>query len=90
VKFSTKCKIAFDKPDAASRDLLEAVVFVGSIVGLHIVPYVADILRRRTGDIIDYIIIILNVILQSISNNLYMFIAAQFFIAFGFVCCHRL
>ena len=44
VKFSTKCKIAFDKPDAASRDLLEAVVFVGSIVGLHIVTYVADIL----------------------------------------------
>ena len=61
---------------------------VGSIVALPIVPYIADILGRRTGVMIGCVIMILGVILQSISINLSMFIAARFFIGFGVAIAH--
>lgn len=61
---------------------------VGSIVALPIVPYIADILGRRTGVMIGCVIMILGVVLQSISINLSMFIAARFFIGFGVAIAH--
>jgi len=61
---------------------------VGSIVALPIVPYIADYLGRRTGVMIGCVIMILGVVLQSISVNLYMFIATRFFIGFGVAIAH--
>jgi len=81
-------QIAFNNPDPASRGLLNAIMSVGSIVALPIVPYVADYLGRRTGVMIGCVIMILGVVLQSISINLSMFIAARFFIGFGVAIAH--
>ena len=85
---STNSTIAFNQPDAASRGLLNAIMSIGSIVALPIGPYVANILGRRTGVMIGCVIMILGVILQSISINLSMFIAARFFIGFGVAIAH--
>ncbi len=61
---------------------------VGSIVALPVVPYIADILGRRTGVIIGCSIMILGVVLQSIGSNLAMFTGARFFIGFGVAIAH--
>lgn len=61
---------------------------IGSLVAIPFVPYTADILGRRTGVCIGCIIMILGVILQTISVNLKMFIAARFFLGFGIAIAH--
>jgi len=81
-------KKSFNDPDASSRGLLNAIMSVGSICAIPIVPYIADILGRRTGVIIGCLLMILGVILQSISINLHMFIGARFFIGFGVAIAH--
>lgn len=61
---------------------------IGSLVALPVVPYAADILGRRWGIFIGCVIMILGVILQTISVNLKMFIAARFFLGFGIAIAH--
>jgi len=81
-------KISFKYPSASQRGLLNAIMSVGSIVALPAVPYIADILGRRTGVMIGCTIMIVGVVLQSASVNLSMFIAARFFIGFGVAIAH--
>jgi len=61
---------------------------IGSLVAIPFVPYTADILGRRTGVCIGCIIMIIGVILQTISINIKMFIAARFFLGFGIAIAH--
>jgi MFS family permease len=61
---------------------------IGSLVALPVVPYIADGLGRRWGIMIGCLIMILGVILQTISINLKMFIAARFFLGFGIAIAH--
>lgn len=61
---------------------------VGSLAALPAVPYTADILGRRSGILIGCLIMILGVVLQSVSINIQMFIAARFFIGFGVAIAH--
>lgn len=61
---------------------------IGSLVALPVVPYTADILGRRMGIMIGCVIMILGVVLQSISINFRMFIAARFFLGFGVAIAH--
>jgi len=61
---------------------------VGSLAALPAVPYTADILGRRSGILIGCLIMIVGVILQSVSINIQMFIAARFFIGFGVAIAH--
>lgn len=79
---------AFNNPNASQRGLLNAIMSVGSIVALPVVPYIADLLGRRTGVMIGCSIMILGVILQSVSINFNMFVAARFFIGFGVAIAH--
>ena len=61
---------------------------IGSLVALPVTPYIADGLGRRWGIMIGCMIMILGVILQTISINLKMFIAARFFLGFGIAIAH--
>jgi sugar porter (SP) family MFS transporter len=61
---------------------------IGSLVALPVVPYIADGLGRRWGIMIGCLIMILGVVLQTISINLKMFIAARFFLGFGIAIAH--
>jgi sugar porter (SP) family MFS transporter len=61
---------------------------IGSLVALPVTPYIADGLGRRWGVVIGCLIMILGVILQTISINLKMFIAARFFLGFGIAIAH--
>lgn len=61
---------------------------VGSLVALPVVPYIADILGRRMGILIGCIIMLVGVVLQSISVNFKMFVAARFFLGFGIAIAH--
>jgi len=61
---------------------------IGSLVALPVVPYIADGLGRRWGIMIGCVTMILGVILQTISVNLKMFIAARFFLGFGIAIAH--
>jgi len=81
-------KASFNNPGPDTRGLLNAIMSVGSIVALPVVPYIADYLGRRTGVMIGCSIMILGVVLQSAAVNISMFIAARFFIGFGVAIAH--
>lgn len=68
--------------------LFACIMSIGSLVALPCVPYTADMLGRRWGIIIGCLIMILGVVLQSISVNFRMFIAARFFLGFGVAIAH--
>lgn len=78
----------FNHPRGSILGILNAIMSIGSIVAIPIVPYIADGLGRRAGILIGCLIMILGVILQSIAHNLHMFIAARFFIGFGVAIAH--
>lgn len=78
----------FNNPTGSELGLLNCIMSVGSICALPAVPYAADILGRRTGILIGCLIMVLGVVLQSVSVNISMFIAARFFIGFGVAIAH--
>jgi len=78
----------FGHPTGSLLGLLACIMSIGSLVALPVVPYIADGLGRRWGIMIGCLIMILGVILQTISINLKMFIAARFFLGFGIAIAH--
>lgn len=78
----------FHHPTGSLLGLFACIMSIGSLVALPIVPYIADGLGRRWGIIIGCIIMVLGVVLQSISVNFKMFIAARFFLGFGIAIAH--
>ncbi|KXS95683.1 hypothetical protein AC578_830 [Pseudocercospora eumusae] len=78
----------FDHPHGSLLGLFACIMSVGSLVALPVVPYIADILGRKYGIVIGCLIMLLGVVLQSISINFRMFIAARFFIGFGVAIAH--
>ncbi|KAL2833789.1 general substrate transporter [Aspergillus cavernicola] len=78
----------FNHPKGSLLGILNAIMSLGSLVALPVVPYTADILGRRMGILIGCVIMIFGVILQSISVNYGMFLAARFFIGFGVAIAH--
>ncbi|KAL3491900.1 general substrate transporter [Aspergillus germanicus] len=73
----------FNHPSGSLLGILSAILSLGSIAALPVVPYAADLLGRRMGILIGCLIMILGVVLQSISANYGMFLAGRFFIGFG-------
>lgn len=78
----------FNHPHGSQLGLLNCIMSVGSISAIPFVPYAADILGRRFGVCIGCIIMIGGVVLQGVSTNISMFIAARFFIGFGVAIAH--
>lgn len=75
--------IAFHSPSSSQLGLLNCIMSVGSLVALPTVPYIADILGRRTGVFIGCSIMVLGVTLQSIGTSFGIFVCGRFFIGFG-------
>ncbi|KAF9890855.1 hypothetical protein FE257_005431 [Aspergillus nanangensis] len=78
----------FNHPQGSMLGILNAIMSLGSLAALPAVPYTADLLGRRMGVLIGCIIMILGVVLQSISANYGMFLAARFLIGFGVAIAH--
>ncbi|KAF7586128.1 hypothetical protein BBP40_009424 [Aspergillus hancockii] len=78
----------FNHPDGSLLGILNAIMSLGSLVALPVVPYTADLLGRRMGILIGCLIMILGVVLQSVSANYGMFLAARFLIGFGVAIAH--
>jgi MFS family permease len=78
----------FNNPSGYILGIFTSIMSIGSIVAIPFVPYVADGLGRRWGIIIGCLIMLLGVILQGISINFKMFIAARFFLGFGIAIAH--
>lgn len=78
----------FHHPQGSLLGLFACIMSVGSLCAIPIVPYAADILGRRWGIIIGCVIMLLGVVLQSISINFRMFVAARFFLGFGVAIAH--
>ncbi|KAK4898831.1 hypothetical protein LTR27_003562 [Elasticomyces elasticus] len=78
----------FNHPTGSLLGLFACIMSVGSLCALPITPYIADGWGRRWGIIIGCIIMIFGVILQAISINFQMFVAARFFIGFGVAIAH--
>ncbi|KAE8380318.1 hexose transporter protein [Aspergillus bertholletiae] len=78
----------FNHPSGSLLGILSAIMSLGSLAALPAVPYIADVLGRRMGILIGCLIMILGVILQSISANYGMFLAARFLIGFGVAIAH--
>ncbi|KAK5129161.1 hypothetical protein LTR08_003802 [Meristemomyces frigidus] len=78
----------FNHPKGSELGLFTCIMSIGSLCALPVTPYIADILGRRWGIIIGCLIMVFGVILQSISINFKMFIAARFFLGFGIAIAH--
>ncbi|KAF2149855.1 hexose transporter protein [Myriangium duriaei CBS 260.36] len=78
----------FHHPSGSLLGLFSCIMSVGSLAALPITPYIADGLGRRMGILIGCIIMLLGVVLQSISVNFKMFVAARFFLGFGIAIAH--
>jgi sugar porter (SP) family MFS transporter len=78
----------FKNPTGSTLGLLNAIMSIGSLAAIPAVPYAADILGRRSGILIGCIIMVVGVVLQSVSVNISMFIAARFLIGFGVAIAH--
>ncbi|KAI9931214.1 hypothetical protein MW887_010875 [Aspergillus wentii] len=78
----------FNHPRGSLLGILSAIMSLGSLAALPVVPYAADMLGRRMSILIGCSIMILGVILQSISANFGMFLAARFLIGFGVAIAH--
>ncbi|OJJ45280.1 hypothetical protein ASPZODRAFT_69557 [Penicilliopsis zonata CBS 506.65] len=79
----TQWKDSFNNPGASERGLLNAIMSVGGIVSLPLVPYIADYAGRRAGILTGCVLMIIGVVLQTVGYNIHMFIAARFLIGFG-------
>ncbi|OJK04040.1 hypothetical protein ASPACDRAFT_22513 [Aspergillus aculeatus ATCC 16872] len=78
----------FHNPGGSKLGILSAIMSLGSLAALPAVPYTADYLGRRMGVLIGCLIMILGVVLQAISANYGMFLAARFLIGFGVAIAH--
>ncbi|KKK16915.1 hexose transporter protein [Aspergillus rambellii] len=78
----------FNYPKGSLLGILSAIMSLGSLAALPVVPYAADYLGRRMGILMGCLIMILGVILQSISANYGMFLAARFLVGFGVAIAH--
>jgi sugar porter (SP) family MFS transporter len=76
---------AFHNPSASTLGLLNAIFSVGQVVGLPLVPYLADHIGRKWTILLGSSLIFLGVVLQTVSVNIGMFIAARFIIGLGIV-----
>ena len=76
---------AFNHPTASMLGLLNAIFSVGQVVGLPLVPYLADHIGRKWTILLGSSLIFLGVILQTVSTSIGMFIAARFIIGLGIV-----
>jgi MFS family permease len=95
----------FHHPGGSLVSLFSPIMFLGSLCATLIVPSTADILGRRMGIFIScitmyvshrsrthaqYLIhLIFAVILQGVSVNFRMFVAARFFLGFGVAIAHE-
>jgi len=79
---------SFHHPSSSQLGLLNCIMSVGSLVALPSVPYIADILGRRTGVFIGCSIMCLGVTLQSIGTTFGIFVTGRFFIGFGVAIAH--
>lgn len=61
---------------------------VGSICAIPIVPYVADILGRRTGVMIGCSLMLIGVLLQTLGFTFGMLVGARFLLGFGIAIAH--
>lgn len=68
----------FHHPSAATLGLLNAIFSVGQVVGLPLVPILADGIGRKWTILIGSTIIFIGVVMQTTSINIGMFIAARF------------
>jgi len=78
-------KEAFNYPSASALGLLNAIFSVGQVVGLPLVPYLADHIGRKWTILLGSTIIFIGVVLQTVAVNIGMFIAARFIIGLGIV-----
>ncbi|EXJ62573.1 hypothetical protein A1O7_03011 [Cladophialophora yegresii CBS 114405] len=76
---------SFNHPSASMLGLLNAIFSVGQVVGLPLVPYLADHIGRKWTILVGSSLIFLGVILQTVSINIGMFIASRFIIGLGIV-----
>ncbi|KAH8811344.1 general substrate transporter [Xylogone sp. PMI_703] len=75
----------FNHPSASTLGLLNAIFSVGQVVGLPLVPYLADHIGRKWTILVGSSLIFLGVVLQTVAINIGMFIAARFIIGLGIV-----
>ncbi|RDW68514.1 MFS sugar transporter-like protein [Coleophoma crateriformis] len=78
----------YHDPSGSQLGLLNCIMSVGSICAIPVVPYVADILGRRTGVMIGCSIMLIGVLLQTLGFTFGMLIGARFLLGFGVAIAH--
>ncbi|CAK7213720.1 hypothetical protein SBRCBS47491_001901 [Sporothrix bragantina] len=78
----------FHNPSSATLGLITASMSIGSMLAIPFVPYVADILGRRTGVVIGCSIMICGVALICIGFHVALFIVGRLILGFGIAIAH--
>ena len=73
----------FHHPSTSELGLLNAIFSVGQVVGLPLVPFLADGIGRKWTILLGSFLIFIGVVVQTTSINIRMFIAARFVIGLG-------
>jgi sugar porter (SP) family MFS transporter len=73
----------FNHPKGGLLGLFNAIMGIGSIVGLPFAPYISDKFGRRIAIMCGIFFMMIGIALQTAANSFSMFIAARFFIGFG-------
>lgn len=58
-------------------------MYVGGVVAIPIVPYIADGLGRRTGIVVGCTVMLFGVALVSIGFHIALFVVGRFLLGFG-------
>lgn len=60
-----------------------SIMYLGGVIAIPIVPYIADLLGRRTGIVIGCSIMLCGVAMVSIGFHIAIFIVGRFLLGFG-------
>ena len=74
---------SYNSPTGSTLGLLAASMSIGSILAIPVVPYIADILGRRTGIIIGCVIMLFGVAMVSIGYRVALFVVGRMILGFG-------
>lgn len=73
----------FNSPAGSTQGLLNAIQPVGGLVSLILAPYMADYGGRKWTIFTGCLIVVIAGVVQCLSINIHMFIAARFLIGLG-------
>lgn len=73
----------YNNPDAAILGLLVSIMYIGGVLAIPLVPWIADTYGRRIGIVIGCLVMLFGVALVSIGGHVALFVIGRLILGFG-------